>query len=88
MSIVKTPGVVGGRARVDGSRIPVWMFVSYFDKDISDADILDWYPTLKQQDIDDAREYIKNNGAEIAQDIEDQNDALDKAFDRLYIGKE
>lgn len=88
MSIVKTPGVVGGRARVDGTRIPVWLFVSYFDKDISDADILNWYPTLTQQDIDDAREYIKNNGAEIAQDIEDQNDALDKAFDRLYIGKE
>lgn len=27
--IVKTPGVVGGRAAVDGTRIPVWILVGY-----------------------------------------------------------
>jgi uncharacterized protein (DUF433 family) len=28
--IVKTPGIVGGKARVNGSRIPVWTLVAHY----------------------------------------------------------
>jgi uncharacterized protein (DUF433 family) len=57
VSIVKTPGVVGGRARVDGTRIPVWCIYNWMKRN-TDAEIHDRYPTLKQEDLDDVRKYL------------------------------
>jgi len=76
MAIVKTPGTCGGSARVDNTRISVWIIWRWMEMN-SDADILDWYPTLKQSDLDDVREYMKSDEAikEIAQDIQENRDA-------------
>jgi uncharacterized protein (DUF433 family) len=45
-SIVKTPGVCGGAARVDGTPIPVWQLVEERDLGASEARLLNSYRTL------------------------------------------
>ena len=76
MAIVKTPGTCGGSARVDNTRISVWIIWRWMEMN-SDVDILDWYPTLKQSDLDDVRKYLEVDErlAEIAKDIQENEDA-------------
>ncbi len=44
--IEKTPGVVGGSARLAGTRIPIWDLVQYRRMGATDAKILEAYPQL------------------------------------------
>lgn len=44
--ICKTPGVMGGEACVRDTRIPVWLLVSYTRLGLSEAKLLDNYPTM------------------------------------------
>lgn len=39
----KTPGVLGGEARVGDKRIAVWMLVQARRNGVTDAELLDWY---------------------------------------------
>lgn len=41
--IRKTPGVLGGEARVGDKRIAVWMLVQARRNGVTDAELLDWY---------------------------------------------
>jgi uncharacterized protein (DUF433 family) len=79
MSIVKTPGTCGGSARIDNTRIGVWLIYRWMQMN-SDATILDWYPTLKQSDLDDVRKWIEvpENFADIERDIQEQHDAFNE----------
>ena len=74
-SIQKTPGVCGGRARVGDTRIPVWGLVEYRKAGVSDARLLEFYPTLTQADLAEAWWYYAENRAEIERDIREQDEA-------------
>lgn len=71
-SIVKTDGVCGGRACLEGSRMPVWTLVSYWRLGATDAVILYNFPWVTQDDLDNVRAYYEANRTEIDRDITDQ----------------
>jgi uncharacterized protein (DUF433 family) len=74
-SIVKTDGVCGGRACLDNSRMPVWNLACYWRMGTSDAQIIDTFPWITQDDLDNARAYYEANRVEIERDIADQESA-------------
>lgn len=77
--IRKTPGVCGGEACIEGTRIPVWVLVSYRQLGVKDADQLYNYPTLTASDLANAWIYAAANPNEIAAAIQanDQDEPED-----------
>jgi uncharacterized protein (DUF433 family) len=69
--IEKTPGVVGGAARVVRTRIPVWVLINYRRLGWSEARILENYPTLRVADLVNAWAYADAHQAEIEQAIQE-----------------
>jgi uncharacterized protein (DUF433 family) len=67
--IIKTPGICGGDACVQGHRIPVWVLVGYRRLGLSDVKILEAYPTLSPADLKAAWEYAAAHEQEIDQAI-------------------
>ena len=55
--IHKTPGVMGGEACIRDTRIPVWILVSYRQLGLSEAKLLDNYPTLTANGLVNAWSY-------------------------------
>jgi uncharacterized protein (DUF433 family) len=74
--ISKTPGLCGGEACIENSRIPVWVLVSYRQLGIKDSEQLYNYPTLTASDLANAWTYAAANPEEIAAAIQsnDQDD--------------
>jgi uncharacterized protein (DUF433 family) len=72
--IEKTPNVCGGSACIIRTRIPVWTLVSYRNDGLSDATLLDAYPTLRPQDLNNAWAYYAGNKKEIDQDIRENEE--------------
>jgi uncharacterized protein (DUF433 family) len=70
--IVHTPGTVGGRARLDGSRMPVWCLELMRRGGRSIAELLEDYPHLTEEQIQAAWDYADAHGQEIEQDIRNQ----------------
>lgn len=64
-TIVKTPGVMGGEACIVRTRIPVWLLIESMHEHLSDKDILVAYPSLRADDLVNAREYYYLHKAEI-----------------------
>lgn len=73
--IEHTPGVVGGTARVTGTRIPVWTLVQYQRLGASDAELLRMYPTLRAEDLVNAWQYARAHPVEIEQEIQENETA-------------
>lgn len=73
--IEKTPNVCGGSACIIRTRIPVWTLVSFKKMGTTDADLLASYPTLRQQDLNNAWAYYRANEKEIDMDIQENNEA-------------
>ena len=71
--IEKTPNVCGGSACIIRTRIPVWTLVSFKKMTTTDANLLMSYPTLRQQDLNNAWAYYKANKKEIDRDIQENN---------------
>lgn len=67
--IQKTADVCGGEARIDGTRIPVWVLVQARRLGMNDAVILENYPSLTAEDIQHAWAYAEAHQAEIDEDI-------------------
>lgn len=63
--IEKTPGVVGGDARIAGTRIPVWSLINYRRLGASDAQILEDFPTLDAGNLVNAWAYANAHPDEI-----------------------
>lgn len=61
--VKKTPGVCGGSACIQGTRIPVWYL------GLTDSQILRRYPSISAIQLSAAWEYAAANEAEIQQDI-------------------
>ena len=51
IAIERTPGVCGGDARIHSTRIPVWLLVGYRKDGVSDARLLEMYPSLSLGDL-------------------------------------
>lgn len=63
--IVKTPGVVGGKARIAGTRIRVLDVVVWYEEGASVAEIIEAFPSLTPADVHAAMAYFHDNKAEI-----------------------
>ena len=74
--IVKTAGVVGGRARIEGTRIAVWHLAERLRAGDSARDLLDDFPYLGIERITSALIYAVDHEAEIAADIREQDEAF------------
>lgn len=71
--IEMTPDICGGDARITRTRIPVWLLVRQRQLGLSDEEILDGYPTLRQEDLNNAWNYYRAHQSEIeAQIIENE----------------
>lgn len=73
--ITKTPGVMGGDACIDKTRIPVWLLASYRNNGATDAFILDCYPHLSAADLVNVWAYTEAYPDEIEEAIRQQDDA-------------
>lgn len=69
--ISKTPGVCGGRACMEGTRMPVWSLVHYRFLGFTDWEILYSFPTMTPTDLKNAWGYYEANKLEIDADILD-----------------
>src|SRR5215213_4398625 len=67
--IVKTPGVCGGEARIDGTRIPIWGLVEARGLKKSDEAILADYPQLTPDDLAAAWAYAASHAEEIERSL-------------------
>ena len=72
--ICKTPGVMGGEACVRDTRIPVWLLVSYTRLGLSEAKLLDNYPTLTAKDLVNAWSYASAYTDEIDRAVAQQDE--------------
>lgn len=72
--INKTPGVMGGDACIRETRIPVWLLVSYQRSGLSEAKILDNYPSLSAVDLANAWSYAQTYANEIEAAIAKHNE--------------
>jgi len=70
--IVKTPGVCGGRACIEGTRIAVWFVVVMLREGASMRELARQYSRLTRADVEAAATYAEGNSAEIEQDIKEQ----------------
>ena len=73
--IESTPGVCGGVACVIRTRIPVWAVERFHQLGASDAEILRAYPTLRAEDLVNARAYAHAHREEIEIQIRENEEA-------------
>lgn len=67
--IAKTPGVCGGRACIEGTRMPVWSLVNHRLLGFTEEEILYNFPTMTPDDLKVAWAYYNTNKVEIDKDI-------------------
>jgi uncharacterized protein (DUF433 family) len=67
--IVRTANVCGGRARIAGTRIAVWVLESLYQQGASVDEIHGMYQHLSREQILDALDYAADNSNEIEGDI-------------------
>lgn len=67
--ISKTPGVCGGGACIEGTRMPVWSLMNHRLLGFSDEEILYSFPTMTPNDLKNAWDYYESNKAEIDAEI-------------------
>ena len=72
--VEKTPGVCGGDVCIRNTRIPVWVLVDYRRLGVDDARLLEFYPTLTQEDLGAAWQYDREHPAEIEEAIRRNQD--------------
>jgi uncharacterized protein (DUF433 family) len=68
--IVRQPGVVGGRPRIEGTRLPVWQIALAVHKGASVAELLDMYPDLTPAAVHSALAYNWDHKEEVDREIE------------------
>ncbi len=73
--IDKTDGVCGGSARIVRTRIPVWVLQQMRNLKMTEAEILNNYPTLRAEDLVSAWRYVDSHSAEIEEEIRENEAA-------------
>lgn len=69
--VVRTRGVCGGRARLDGTRIAVWVLASLWQQGASVQEIVESYPFLTPAHVECALDWADEHAEEIECDIRD-----------------
>src|SRR5215470_15727067 len=67
--IESTPGVCGGEPCIVRTRIPVWLLEQARRLGVSEADLLEAYPSLRAEDLANTWAYVRAHGAEIEEQI-------------------
>lgn len=79
--IVSVPDVCGGRAVIEGTRIPVWSIVKWYKLGMNIEEIFNEFPHLSPAQIYDAFSYYYDHQKEIEEDIkENENEIHWKKF--------
>ena len=73
--IESRPGVIGGSAGIRHTRIPVWLLEQARRLGMSDAEILDAFPSLRIEDLPNAWVYVWTHRDEIDREIEESEAA-------------
>lgn len=73
--IEQTPGILGGDARIVRTRIPVWLLEQAHRQGLSDAQILASYPSLRAEDLANARAYARAHRDEIERQLSEHEAA-------------
>lgn len=73
--IRRIPGVSGGEACLGDSRIAVWMLEDARKAGVSDAGLLQDYPSLTARDLAEAWAYVEEHPAEIESAIRANREA-------------
>lgn len=68
------PAVCGGEPRIVRTRIPVWLLEQARRLGVSEARLLECYPTLKAADLVNAWAYVRAHPEEVDRQI-DENEA-------------
>ena len=66
-------GVAGSTACIVRTRIPVWLLEQARLSGATDADLLQAYPSLRAEDLANARAYARSHAAEVAKSIADND---------------
>ena len=74
-SIVKTPGVCGGSARLIRTRIPVWLLEDLRRQGTDEQEIQRHFPILQDSDLKQAWLYIESHRDEIEKEIQENEEA-------------
>lgn len=83
--IISTPGIVGGRPRIDGTRISVKTIAGWYKKGYSAEEIADQYEHLTLAQIYAALTYYHANQEEIEADILAEEALYDKIdFNKIH----
>src|SRR5687767_15973032 len=69
------PGVCGGEPCVVRTRIPVWVLEQARRQGTGDAELLRCYPTLRAEDLANARAYARAHRDEIDRQVAANEDA-------------
>lgn len=69
------PGVCGGSACIAKTRIPVWLLEDLRRQGLSEAGLLDAYPSLRAQDLVNAWNYVRRHREEIEREIRENEEA-------------
>lgn len=72
--VESNPEVCGGDACIVRTRIPVWILEGYRRGGLSDAEILDSYPTLRAEDLVNAWAYAGRHRDEIDRAIRENEE--------------
>jgi len=67
--IESNPQVCGGAACIVRTRIPVWILENARRQGVTEAELLQDYPTLTAQDLANAWAYVSSHAAEIDEQI-------------------
>jgi uncharacterized protein (DUF433 family) len=73
--IESIPGVSGGEPCIVRTRIPVWILVQARNLGMSEAELLQSYPTLRAEDLTNAWAYYRSHKDEIEHQILDNEAA-------------
>ena len=73
--IESTPGVCGGDSCVAGTRIPVWTLEQYRRLGLSEARILDAFPSLRAADLVNVWSYVADHPDEVERQIRENEEA-------------
>jgi uncharacterized protein (DUF433 family) len=69
------PGICGGEPCIVRTRIPVWVLEQSRRQGISEADLLRSYPTLRAEDLANARAFVRAHQGEIERQTRENEDA-------------
>ena len=70
--VVSTPGICGGQPRIAGTRIPVWTLAAYWSQNVSDSELLRFFPHLNAGQIRAAKDYYLAHRRKIDQAVREQ----------------